>query len=444
MTYADSGQGFRDEPRYRGEPGFREEADFRSNGGSTTPYSTGGYPGDDYSMRMSDTSPGLFRRPVSAAELDDVFDDSGQGGPGMDRMAVHMIWEVLLLLGCIGLFLLFRQTHRSGVSGSALHALLLSAASLGFITIGMALSLRAAAVNLAVGPIAAASAFFFASHSDRNLPATVGVTVLLAMAVGAVIAVLAVGFHVPAWAASLAAAFAVIVWIQKHNHSATDVATYHPAKQAYYWYGAFAALSLLGGVLGLVRPIRRAVGKFRPIGDPARRRGGGAGTMAFVAIVASSALAAFGGVLLGLSSLTVAPTDGLVTTGFALGVALVGGTSVYGRRGGIFGTLLAVTLFVLLTRYGDAANWRVAQLAWAAGVIAAGLIVSRLVEAFGRSQGVAFEEEGGSWAGDTHAINSSADPANWSNAPRQGGWSSQLPARSLDDTWAGDERWGNR
>jgi ribose/xylose/arabinose/galactoside ABC-type transport system permease subunit len=443
MTYADSGQGFRDEPRFRGEPGFRDEPDFRSEGGSTSPYQTGGYPVDDYSSQLTDGPGGPPRRPVSPAELDDVFDDPDLSESGTDRMAVHVVWEVLLLLGCVGMFVVFRQTHRAGVSGTALQTLLLGASSLGFIAIGMALSLRAAAVNLAVGPIAAASALFFAGHSDRNLPATVGVTVLLAVAVGAVIAVLVVGFHVPGWAAGLAGAFGVIVWIQKHA-AATNVATYHPARHAYYWYGAFAALSLLGGVLGLVRPIRRAVGRFRPVSDPADRRGVGAGIVTFLAIVASSGLAAGGGILLALSSTKVGATDGLVTTGFALAVALAGGTSAYGRRGGIFGTLLATTLFILLMRFGEAANWRVSPLAWAGGTIVVGLLVTRLVESLGRPRPLleVDDEDEEDWA--ASRSNNSNGAAGWSNTPRQGGWSSQLPARSLDDTWAGDDRWGNR
>src|SRR2546430_3128314 len=184
MTYADSGQGFRDGGRYRDEP----------DNGAAPGYQSGSYPVDDYSAQLPAPPPaGGPRRPVSAAELDEVFDDPDEGEPGMDRMVVHIIWEVLLLAGCVGVFVLFRQTHRAGVSGTALQALLLTAAALGFVAVGTALSLRAAAVNLAVGPIAAAAALFFASHSDRNLPATVGVTVLLAAAAGAVIAGLVVG-----------------------------------------------------------------------------------------------------------------------------------------------------------------------------------------------------------------------------------------------------------
>jgi MFS family permease len=167
--------------------------------------------------------------------------------------------------------------------------------------------------------------------------------------------------------------------------------------------------------------------------------------VAFLALAGSGGMAALGGILTGLSSAAVAPVDGLVTTGFALGIALVGGTSAYGRRGGIFGTLLATSLFVLLLRYGDAANWRIAQLAWAAGMIAAGLVVTRLVEALGRPRPVLPEmepDEGDDWAAGSRSANSNPGPG-WSNASRQGGWSSQLPARSLDDTWAGDDRWNS-
>lgn len=443
MTYADSGQGFRDEPRFRGEPAFREETGLHSDTGRNPAYRTGSYPVADYPEEPDQTTVAAPRQPEGSATLDDVFDNVEHGEPGMDRMSVHVIWELVLLLGCVAVYILFRQQRPAGVSGAALHDLLLYAASLGFVTIGMALSLRAGVVNLAVGPIAAGSALFFAGHSDRNLLATIGVCMLLAAAVGVAVAVLTVGFHVPAWAASLAGAFAVVVWIQRHGSAIDNMATYQATRHAYYWFGAFAALSLLGGLFGLVRPIRRGVGRFRPVGDPALRRGGSAGVTAFLVLVASSALAGLGGALVALSADSVTPTDGLVTTGLVLGAALVGGTSAFGRRGGVFGTFLAVTLLALLVRYGEAANLRVALYTWAAGAIALGLVVTRLVEAFGRPRLAAEDEEAETWPPQTSQPSSAAQNTGWSSAPRQGGWSSQLPARSLDDTWAGDDRWGS-
>ena len=52
-------------------------------------------------------------------------------------------------------------------------------------------------------------------------------------------------------------------------------------------------------------------------------------------------------------------------TAVGLGVALVGGTSAYGRRGGIFGTVLAAGLFAVVASYStlQRANWPAAALA---------------------------------------------------------------------------------
>jgi ribose/xylose/arabinose/galactoside ABC-type transport system permease subunit len=362
-------------------------------------------------------------------------------------MVVHVVWELVLLVAVAGLAIYFQRTHRAGVSGAGLRDLLLTAASLGFVTLGVGLSLRAAVVNLAVGPISVAAGLFLATHSDRGLTQTVGIVVLMAAAVGVVIAVLVVAFHVPGWAASLGVAFGVVVWIQKHTGSTKVTTTYHADKQAFYWYGAFAALALLGGILGLVKPIRRGVGRFRPVGDPATRRGSVGAVMAFVAIVGGSVLAAVGGVLAALSSTAVAPVDGFVTTGLALGAALAAGTSAYGRRGGVLGTLLSVTLITLIIKYGAAANLKISPYAVAAAAIAAGLVVTRLVETYGRPRSRPRSVGVTDWddslpAGNSREVDSAA--TNWSTPPRQGGWTSQLPARSTDDTWGGasDDRWG--
>ena len=64
--------------------------------------------------------------------------------------------------------------------------------------------------------------------------------------------------------------------------------------------------------------------------------------------------------------------------------ALIGGVSAYGRRGGVFGTLFGVTLLTLVVWYAEAANWRISLYALAAGAVAIGLVVTRLVETFGR------------------------------------------------------------
>jgi ribose/xylose/arabinose/galactoside ABC-type transport system permease subunit len=447
MTYGD--QAF----RFRGE-GFRDEPDFRPETPSSTPvFRPGTYNPDDYSTSTDTDTNTVSRRGVTAAELDDVFDDPQHGDPGMDRMTVHVLWEAVLLLGTVGLAFWYYHSHKAGLTGTGLRALMLSAAALGFLTIGIGLSLRAAAVNLAVGPIAAACAVFFATHSDRGMAATVGIALGLALAAGVGIGLVTVVLHVPAWAASLAGAFAVVVWLQQHVTLPTRVtASYDPTRHAFYWYGGFAALALLGGFLGLVKPVRRGLGRFRPIADPAQRRGGGAALVALLAIVGSSLFAGLAGVLAALSNnLTqvVTPGDAFVTTGLALGAALVGGTSAFGRRGGVFGSLLAATLIALTISYADQADLRVSPYALAAGTIVAGLVVTRLVEAFGRPASTRVEaDEEDPWVSPSRveqATNGNSAGTTYA-APRQSGWTSGLPARSNDDTWGGasDNRWGAR
>src|SRR6266536_1643126 len=183
MTYGD--QAF----RFRGE-GFRDEPDFRPETPSSTPvYRPGTYDPDDYSAPAEPTNPPP-RRSVTAAELDDVFDDPRYGDPGMDRMSVHLLWEIVLLVATVGLALWYYHSHQAGMTGTGLRTLLLSAATLGFLTVGMGLSLGA-------GAVAVASALFFAGHTDRGVTATLGITLLLAVGVGVGIGLLTVVLHVP-------------------------------------------------------------------------------------------------------------------------------------------------------------------------------------------------------------------------------------------------------
>jgi ribose/xylose/arabinose/galactoside ABC-type transport system permease subunit len=444
-----------DDSRFRGEPGFRDEPDFRLDnglsdattlGGASNPavYTPGSYALSNYPSSSSDASEGTLslRRP-SQAQLDDVFDDPEHGDPGRDRMAVHAVWEIMLLLAAVGIWYVLYRGHRETVSGATLRGLMVTAASLGLVTLAMGLSLRAAAPNLAAGPIAYGSALFFAGHIDRGgtvVAATV--TALLAIAVGVVIVVLVVGFHVPGWAASLAAALGVIVWLQMHADTVRLEDAYDPTSHAMYWFVAFAALALLGGFLGIVKPIRRAVGRFRPVADPAKRRGAGAAGLTTLAILGSCALASLGGVLIALHDRAANPgNDGVGLTALALGVALFGGTSVFGRRGGVLGTLLAVVLAVLVTQYAAATHRHVAPLALAAGALAAGLIVTRLIETFGRPRSAIDDEVDQGWRSSS-ATSTAPSETSWSSRQSGSGWTSPLPARSGDDGWGTEDRWG--
>ncbi|GAA1619688.1 ABC transporter permease [Catellatospora bangladeshensis] len=383
-------------------------------------------------------------RATPAANLDDVFDDPAHGEVGRDRLGIHFAWEGVLLLGIVVLGFLLHSSHPAQISGDRLNELLVFASALGLLAFGAAMTMRAGAVNLALGPVASAAALFYAERGNDGVVPTAGVAVALAAGVGLVIAVLVVGFHVPGWAGSLAAALAVIVWIQKHPDPLTVAGEFDPTNQALYLYAGFAALSLVAGLLGAIRSIRRGVGRFRPVGDPAHRRGGLGGVVASLGLIASTALAAVAGVLLaalnGATEQVVVPTEGIELTGLAIGAALVGGVSAYGRRGGVFGTLLSVSLLSLVVWYAgkDAANWRISHYALAAGVVAVGLVVTRLVETFGRPLPVD-EESPDDWSDvgvPGTAAWSTGSGDTWANLPAQA-----APART--DQWGDEDRWSS-
>jgi ribose/xylose/arabinose/galactoside ABC-type transport system permease subunit len=459
-----------DDSRFRGEPGFREEPDFRSGGvpedaptlgvsnqSVYTPGSVSAYSSNpDYSVPPTESTLGLAARRAapSAAQLGDVFDDPEHGEPGRDRLAVHALWEMVLLLAAAALLYLLRDTRPEALRGAELESLLLAGTELGIVAVAMGLTLRAGAVNLALGPIMYASALFFADNSHRGLAMTAGITALVALGVGVVIAVLVVGFHVPGWAASLGVAVALMAWIADQNPEKVVDGAYDPHDQALYWMLGLVAVAVAGSAIGLIRPVRRSVGRFRPVADPARRRGGGAATITGLAIAGSALLASVAGVLSALDTRTVTTTEngmaaaGLAVTVLALGAALVGGTSAYGRRGGVLGTVLAVAAITLLFRYSDAEQWDIAPLAVAGGAIVIGLIVTRLIETFGRPRTVADEEieEEEIWSPSTSTAGygtSQPEPDNGWSASRTGGWTSQLPARTTDEDWGVEERWGS-
>jgi ribose/xylose/arabinose/galactoside ABC-type transport system permease subunit len=433
-----------EDTRFRGGAGFRDDPDDPGVPpvDNTSSYGGGGFPGlSGYGAGSTgDQTDSTLRRTPSAAQLEDVFDDPEHGDPGRDRMGVHLIWELVLLLaaGAFG-FLLF-QGHRASVSGDALRGLMISATVLGFLALGMGLSLRAAAPNLAVGPIAYGSGLFFVTHADRGLLPAALMTAVLAAGAGLAIAVVVTGFHVPAWAASLGAGVGVVVWIQMHGAAVTlPKGTYQPAKHALYWLAGFAVLALVGSLLGVSKGVRRSVARFRPISDPARRRGATGGIIAALAIIGSSLLAGAAGVLYALNLRSLAPPEpSAVFTAMALGVALLAGTSAFGRRGGIFGTILAVALVSLVTQYAAVTHRNVAPLAIAAAAIGIGLVATRLVETFGRPA-LAAEPEN-EWAGATTPADDGPADTGWT--PSRSGWTTTQSGS--DERWVTEDRWGTR
>jgi ribose/xylose/arabinose/galactoside ABC-type transport system permease subunit len=385
--------GFRDSPAFRDSAAYREANGSRTDNGEPIPRSTflpGSFPVGGYEGRGeygTETTLGLREQEYETlppAPEPIAPEPYRSPRPVRDRLRVHFLWELVLLLAAGGVGFLLWRADSGELKGHNLEALYIQVAIVGAVTVGMALSLRAAVPNLALGPMVFAAAMFFADNSGRGLAVTAGVTALLAAAAGVAIAIVVTALRVPSWAASLGAGLGLIVWIQDHKKVVEVVASsYDPRDHAVFYFGGFVALSLLGGVLGLVPGLRRATGRFRPTGDPSLR--GGGAVAAALALITSSVFAAAAGVLLALNNREIAPTEnGFGLTTLALGAALLGGTSLYGRHGGLSGTALAVAGLVLLSHYLAEENRGVGVFALAAAAIGVGLLVTRLVETLGR------------------------------------------------------------
>ncbi len=380
--------------------------------------------------------------------LEDVFDDPAHGEIGRDRLGVHFAWEGVLLLGVLALGYLLYANHRDAVSGSSLKSLLVFGSLLGLLALAASMTLRAGVVNLALGPIFIASALYFAHKGTGDFLDTAVWPLMLGLAVGAGIAVLVVGFHVPSWAGSLVGALVAIAWIENKYPDPIAVAGgFDPTKQAYYLIGGFVLLSVIGGLLGLIKPVRRGVGRFRPVSDPASRRGGLAAGVAALTLIVSTAFAAVAGVLyagyLGIADQQMTPGSGLEWTALALGAALVGGVSAFGRRGGVFGTLLATAVITLLITYSRFEDWGIALSVLGAGAVAVGLIVTRLVETFGRP--LSLEDGPDDWSDVGIATTSSWSTTSTTAADTWSGLSAQptSPATTTTSTWGAEstDRW---
>jgi hypothetical protein len=356
-------------------------------------------PGDE----QTDGDPSAYRNSHAAVDYRARRglepDDTRYGGPtldpspvrrwpeddGRDRLGVHIGWEVVLLLAVAALGLLLYRHDPASLKRPALDTLLISGAAIGLLTMGAGLTLRAGVPNLALGPIALAASLQYADNGDHGLVRSVVPALIIAAAGGLVIGVLILALHVPGWAATLGAALGVIVYDQLRTGPVAVQGHYDPAGRAFYLFGGFALLTVIGAAIGTITPIRRWLGRMRPVGDPASRRGGGAAVPVLGSLVLSSLFAVVAGVLMAMQATgPIVPGTGLEWSGIALGTALLAGTSAYGRRGGIFGTLLAVAGMALFLDYQSRRHLDIALFAVAAVAVGGGLIITRLVETYGK------------------------------------------------------------
>ena len=306
-----------------------------------------------------------------------------------DRLWPHVVWEIVLAAGVVAAVFAVRHEDPRALSGAGLDDLLVLVAAGILLGSAFALSLRAAVPNLAVGAAAVVAgvltAWLQAEHGYELRTAAL-ITLGGAVALGLVTAFVVVGFRLPGWAVGLGAALGL--WAAAQSLSAGRTLTLDgvPNLRDWAWPLAIgaAALSVLGGVLGLLPRARLTLGQYRPGGDAAAARGSRAGLTATAALVGSMLLAAGAGLIIAMGVRTAAPDDGFTLLGTAAAAAFLGGTSAYGRRGGVFGTALAagfLQLAALWLGLVEAEPWT--RPALLGGAIVLGLLVGRVVEAAG-------------------------------------------------------------
>src|SRR3954454_9605045 len=261
-------------------------------GADPAAYRATGLPGD-YRGRRRDADPD----DDSGSRYADAPANTGRYDDGRDRLGIHIGWEIVLLLAVAALAsLLYRLDHTS-LQRPALDNLLISGAVIGLLTMGAGLSLRAGVPNLAIGLIALLGALQYAEQGDRGL-AQGALSAVLIAAVGCLVAsIFILGLHVPGWAASLGAALGLVVFIQFRHHPVVVQGDFDPADYAFWMFGGFAVLAVLGGALGTVAPIRNFFGRMRADSDPADRRGVSAALPVIIALVLSSVFAVVAGML---------------------------------------------------------------------------------------------------------------------------------------------------
>ncbi|MEU5865683.1 hypothetical protein ABZ815_31245 [Nonomuraea sp. NPDC047529] len=276
-------------------------------------------------------------------------------------------WEgVLGLLAVLGLALVLITTRSELVLD-----ILAQTGQLGLIVMGFGLSLRTGTPNLAVGAVAAASGAFVASTATAGVPLPLAMLLAFVLAglAGVAMSVFTMVLSAPAWAVTLGAAVvceALVVALLGGGTIPLETAALYPGPLG---FAVFAVVSIAGGLLWTRQEVRKDLGAGWP--------------GAVLGLAGSSMLAAAGGIALLLRLGAATPgSQGLYSTVFALAAVLLGGTSPYGERAGVAGTVLGVLILAVaqgLLAYLGAPVW-VFMLVMGM-VVLIGLGASRLLDA---------------------------------------------------------------
>ncbi|MCD0444389.1 hypothetical protein LO763_12225 [Glycomyces sp. A-F 0318] len=340
--------------------------------------------------------------------------------PLRDRTVFQWIWEaILLLLTANALFLVYRREDElfGGEFATLMdaferHALYLTPILLAALAIGM--SLRLGAVNLAVPALAAVIPIV--RPVEANVWVYLGFVAGAAAVAGLLYVLLVVAFRVPPWFAGLAIGVVAFAAMPLAGRLAAwrgvDTVALEAPPNGLYVFGGAAVLAVAGGLIGLAPGVRDGLSAVKRMAD-GEERSAPAVFLLLGGTVLSMLLAAGSGFLVYMYAL--GPAEGANSISFgpygsyplsvelqllAFAVALLAGTSLWGRRGGVLGAVLAtVALWAGLVLWGQVVenagegSWQADySQAIFAGVLLLGLFVSFGLDRLGRPKEAEEEE----------------------------------------------------
>ncbi|MBV1853567.1 ABC transporter permease subunit [Catellatospora tritici] len=265
---------------------------------------------------------------------------------GRRALLAHGVWEAVLAVVAVVLVAFLLISHDSN---RLLPNLLAAIGTSGLVASALSLSLRTATPNLSVGSLAVVASVISARLTADGRPFVVALllAVLATTVIGLVTGVVVALLSVPAWAATLAAA-AIADAVVLGTTDAQLVAATGIELAEWLWFALFVLVTLAGGALWLVPAVRAGLGGSRGAAAVTGRWAGlKPGLGALVGLTGSGLLAGVAGAALTTRlHASMSPGTSLSLTISALAVVALGGVSVFGRRGGVTGTLFATVLLV--------------------------------------------------------------------------------------------------
>lgn len=268
-------------------------------------------------------------------------------------------WFFGLVALLVALFLLTRAI-RPRYGASEIEALAIGALPIAFAAVGQAIVVIAGGIDLSIGPVMAltnvTAAALMTGQSEEFAALVVVLVLVLGLAIGAVNGLLVVATRVPDIIVTLALSFVwagVALLVLKSPGGSTADWLRGLIDDTFLFVWLPEALVLLLVTVGIVwLPLRRsrlglsmyAVGSDRLA---AFRSGVSVGRTKVAAYAVTGLFAAMGGLALSMSTGIGTPVPGPYTL-LSVAAVVLGGVSLAGGRGGLFGPILAVFVLALI------------------------------------------------------------------------------------------------